>query len=185
MLLLAAVKTGYKVKSPPTALAYCPLCWEASPTSDERQALFVSPRNSQQGQLDLFEKTDCRILAFAKTQQRMVQPWLAQRDMATIEIDPLEAWFPTEPEEIAHYPFDKTFEEAEWEPLCVLHTSGSTGLPKPVLIRHGMLAIIDAYHAMGEWQGMDIYMREWATRAKRIFMASKSAYCPAWHSLLP
>lgn len=124
------------------------------------------------------------MLAFATTQQPMVQPWLLQRDMKTIEIDPLDAWFPAEPEEVAHYPFDKTFEEAEWEPLCVLHTSGSTGLPKPVLIRQGMLAIIDAYHEMGEWQGMDIYMREWATRAKRMFMASRFASCPPLHFLL-
>lgn len=152
--------------------------------SENRQALFVSPRNSLEGQMDLFEKTECRILAFAKTQQPMVQPWLTQRGMQAVEIDPLDAWFPTEPEEVAPYPFDKTFEEAEWEPLCVLHTSGSTGLPKPVLIRQGMLAIIDAYHALDEWQGMDIYMREWATKAKRIFMASMSASDPTLNRLL-
>jgi acyl-coenzyme A synthetase/AMP-(fatty) acid ligase len=31
------------------------------------------------------------------------------------------------------YPFTKTFEEAKHEPFLVLHTSGSTGMPKPIL----------------------------------------------------
>lgn len=45
-------------------------------------------------------------------------------------MEDLSAWFPKE--KVAPFPFDRTFEQAEWDPLCVLHTSGSTGLPKPI-----------------------------------------------------
>lgn len=62
----------------------------------------------------------------------MVQPWLEERHMETFEVDSLESWFSMV--EVPHVPFNRTFEQAEWEPLCVLHTSGSTGLPKPILL---------------------------------------------------
>lgn len=39
-----------------------------------------------------------------------------------------------------HVPFTKTFEEALSEPLFVVHTSGSTGIPKPLLYTHATAA---------------------------------------------
>jgi acyl-coenzyme A synthetase/AMP-(fatty) acid ligase len=53
--------------------------------------------------------------------------------MQTLQVGPLKQWFSVE--QVPHFPYEKTFEEAEWEPFCVLHTSGSTGLPKPVIVR--------------------------------------------------
>ncbi|TGO50943.1 hypothetical protein BOTNAR_0374g00130 [Botryotinia narcissicola] len=35
-----------------------------------------------------------------------------------------------------YFPYGKTFEEAKAEPLVALHTSGTTGLPKPVIFTH-------------------------------------------------
>ena len=43
------------------------------------------------------------------------------------------------------YPYAKTFEEAKHEPLLVLHTSGTTGLPKPLVWTHDWVA---AYYIM-------------------------------------
>ena len=34
------------------------------------------------------------------------------------------------------FPFDKSFEDARNEPLVVLHTSGTTGLPRPIIWTH-------------------------------------------------
>ncbi|ROV98684.1 hypothetical protein VMCG_06712 [Cytospora schulzeri] len=143
VLMIAASKAGYK-------------------------ALFISPRNSKEGQLNLFSTTDCNILAFAGSHKDTVQPWLAERNMQTIEVSPLDSWFPEE--EVPHFPYTKTFDEAEWEPLLVLHTSGSTGLPKPIVVRQGMFTGFDAYHNLPKFQGNNIAVREWAERAERHFI---------------
>ena len=41
------------------------------------------------------------------------------------------------------FPFDVTFEEAIRQPILVLHSSGSTGPPKPVTMTHGTFAVLD------------------------------------------
>ena len=46
--------------------------------------------------------------------------------------------------EVKQYIFTKTFDEAKNDPLAVIHTSGSTGLPKPVVLKHGWFAAMDA-----------------------------------------
>ncbi|KAK3307162.1 uncharacterized protein B0T15DRAFT_553631 [Chaetomium strumarium] len=130
------------------------------------QALFISPRNSQEGQLNLFELTDCHIIWFEAGYVNMVQSWLQERDMYAIMTFPVDAWFPKE--DIEPYPYNKTFEEAEWDPLLILHTSGSTGLPKPIVCRQGMLAVGDKYHNLPEWKGRRIWIDEMAQRCKRI-----------------
>ncbi|KAI1085939.1 hypothetical protein F5B19DRAFT_244352 [Rostrohypoxylon terebratum] len=41
------------------------------------------------------------------------------------------------------YPYYKEFEEAMNDPLLVLHSSGSTGLPKPITMTNGSFAVLD------------------------------------------
>jgi len=102
----------------------------------------------------------------------MVQPWLQEREMRAIATGPLEAWFPDE--DVEPFPYhEKTFEEAEWDPLCVLHTSGSTGIPKPIVVRQGMIAISDRYHDMPEWEGRKIFLRGFCDGINRSFVPSK------------
>lgn len=54
---------------------------------------------------------------------------------------------------VAEYAFGKTFEEAASAPFVVIHTSGSTGLPKPITVRHGGLATMDAHRLMSPLDG--------------------------------
>lgn len=146
VVMFAAVKAGYKV-------------------------LFISPRNSQEGQLSLFEKTDCNIIAFPLSHKSVVQPWLEERDMRTIVVRSVESIFAEDSS--SHFPYDKPFEEAEWDPLVVLHTSGSTGTPKPIICRQGMLAVGDSYHTLPEWKGKTIFLRRWIELTKRLYNPSK------------
>ncbi|KAI1310328.1 hypothetical protein F5Y03DRAFT_345813 [Xylaria venustula] len=142
VLVVAAIKAGYK-------------------------ALFISPRNTQQAQINLFDKTGCSILWFSENMETVVKPWLLEKDMQTLMVRPLAEWFPAET--VPHFPFHKTFEQAEWEPFCVLHTSGSTGLPKPLVIRQGVPAIADKWHQMPSWEGSEYWHSEWCKRVNRYF----------------
>lgn len=47
-------------------------------------------------------------------------------------------------EPVQHYAFETSFEEAKDDPWLILHTSGSTGLPKPITYTHAAVAAIDA-----------------------------------------
>jgi hypothetical protein len=163
--MVAAIKAGYKVRIA-----------TSQPFSHELtgQVLFISPRNSQEGQINLFDKTDCHILAFPKSHHNTAQPWLEERNMKAIEVGDMDRWFPEK--EVHHFPYNKTYEDAEWDPVVVLHTSGSTGLPKPVIARVGMISVGDAWSQLGEFQGGKFLFNGWAERAKRHFLPSE--YCP-------
>ncbi len=108
------------------------------------QTLLPSPRNSIEGILSLLESTKCQILLSAP--ENNVNHILEKRDMRHIVIRTFDEWLAQESHE--HYPYEKSFEEAAHDPFIVIHTSGSTGLPKPVTLYHGGLATPDAHHLM-------------------------------------
>lgn len=39
--------------------------------------------------------------------------------------------------EHVNYPYEKTWDEAKWEEILIIHTSGTTGLPKPIYHTNG------------------------------------------------
>lgn len=43
---------------------------------------------------------------------------------------------------VDEYPFEYSFEEAKLQPFFVLHTSGSTGIPKPLVFNHEFVSRI-------------------------------------------
>ncbi|KAI1370978.1 acetyl-CoA synthetase-like protein [Hypoxylon crocopeplum] len=52
-----------------------------------------------------------------------------------------------------HYPYLKSFDEARNDPIVVLHSSGSTGLPKPITMTHGSFATLDNEHNLASVPG--------------------------------
>lgn len=58
----------------------------------------------------------------------------------------LEMKEPLAPGEVPRYRFLKTFEEAKDDPFLVLHTSGSTGLQKPIHIAQSWFCGPDSQH---------------------------------------
>lgn len=122
--------------------------------------------------MNLFEQTHCHTIWFDTSFRNVVQPWLQERDMGAIMVSAADQWFSES--KVPHFPYDKTFEEAKWDPFVVLHTSGSTGLPKPIVARQGMLCISDAYHNLPEWHGLPILTKAWADMTKVLFDPSKT-----------
>jgi acyl-CoA synthetase (AMP-forming)/AMP-acid ligase II len=119
ILVLACIKTGYK-------------------------PLLLSPRNTPEASLSLLEQTDCNTILLPPVFPLPVIGELVQKHrMNILEIPALQHWL--EDGSDKPYPFDKTFEEARSDPIVVLQTSGSTGMPKPISITHGTFAAIDSY----------------------------------------
>ncbi|KAF1949507.1 putative NRPS-like enzyme [Byssothecium circinans] len=116
VVFLAAVKCGYKV-------------------------LLPSLRNSPWMNASLLEQTECSHLLYAPEVEGLVKPLLEHRQSLQLHlVEPLQSLIrPDTP----HYPYEKTFEEAKWDPILILHSSGSTGAPRPIQMNHGTFAVGD------------------------------------------
>ena len=77
-----------------------------------------------------------------------------------------------DPTPVPHYAFTKSFTEAQHDPFVALHTSGSTGIPKLVVLTHGTFAASDTYQTMPSL-GYAPTMVE-ALRGKRVFIGLPS-----------
>ncbi|EQK99859.1 Male sterility, NAD-binding protein [Ophiocordyceps sinensis CO18] len=142
VMMLGCVKAGYK-------------------------AFFVSPRNSLEGFVSLFEATDCNAFYYAEASRQLVQTWTKKRPMLVFEAPSAHALLNAEPQP---FPYSRSFEEAQWEPMVVLHTSGSTGIPKPIVVKQGSFALADAFRFLPMSHGAKFSMQEWSDRSKRLFL---------------
>lgn len=108
------------------------------------KVLFSTMLNNPEVHVSLMEQTDCKALFTA--QGVHVKDILSSRQMTHTVIPELEALLESGP--VPHYPYEKTFEEAEHDPYLILHTSGTTGQPvsgpsssSSVLAQAGMGAV--------------------------------------------
>lgn len=109
MMQMAVCKTGHKV-------------------------LFSSQINSQAVHLSLMEQTDCRAIFTANGV--LVNDILSRRPMKHAVVPALDTLL--EGDQVPHYPYEKTYEEAEHDPYLVLHTSGTTGNPVSMKFREAL-----------------------------------------------
>ncbi|KAF3767061.1 acetyl-CoA synthetase-like protein [Cryphonectria parasitica EP155] len=124
MIQMAVCKTGHKV-------------------------LFSSQVNSKAVHLSLMEQTDCK--AFLSALGVHVRDILADRPMKHAVIPELDDLL--DADEVPHWPYTKTYEEAEHDPYVVLHTSGTTGDPKPIVWNHRFMATQDRQLLLDDVQG--------------------------------
>ncbi|KAF3770725.1 hypothetical protein M406DRAFT_34511 [Cryphonectria parasitica EP155] len=109
--------------------------------------LFLSSlRNTLEAHLKLLEDLDCHtFLLPPKFPLPIVKQILAARPMHVQEIAPLPKWLHDEyGGREDHYPYTKSWEEAKYDPMVVLHTSGTTGMPKAIVAAQGTWTSIHA-----------------------------------------
>lgn len=126
------------------------------------QDIFLSPGNSIEAALGLLEATKCSLWVHPVDYppyplvEKIQQTWkLRIMEIPTVA-ELLDA------SSSPHYPYTKTYDEAMGDTFCILHTSGTTGLPKPIYLSNGLLATMDAARILPPFEG-DNGARPWAT----------------------
>jgi acyl-coenzyme A synthetase/AMP-(fatty) acid ligase len=76
--------------------------------------------------------------------------------LQVVRVPKLEYFFDPE-NHVQHYEYSKSFDEAKLDPFAAMHTSGTTGLPKPIVMRQGVIASLDSYQRMGSLYGSRTY----------------------------
>ncbi|KAF2202987.1 acetyl-CoA synthetase-like protein [Delitschia confertaspora ATCC 74209] len=116
VLFLAAVKAGYKT-------------------------LLPSPRNPPATNISLMQQTACsKVLYAAEVAPVIQQIENADNSITCVAVPSFKEMIESNPEA---YPFDKEFEDVKNDPILILHSSGSTGLPKPITMTHATFAVLD------------------------------------------
>lgn len=106
--------------------------------------MFLSPKNNPNEALAVLESTGCTIWVNAVdiAPTTLVKGVLKNRQMSFLQLPLLDELLDAEYTE--PFPYTKSFEEAINDPFCFLHTSGSTGMPKPIPWSHGLIGTMDA-----------------------------------------
>lgn len=121
IMMLAAMKTGYKI-------------------------LLTSPRNSQDAQNALFRSTQCNKFLDTREFGAQVRALATHHSaLDPVEIPCLDDMLQPKP---AARPYYNLHRAREGDIALILHSSGSTGLPKPIFIRTGALAVVDTITSM-------------------------------------
>jgi acyl-coenzyme A synthetase/AMP-(fatty) acid ligase len=110
-----------------------------------------SPLNRIEATVAVLNASKCDIWVSPREQPEMLPELLSHRSMKVIQIPETDELL--NPEPVPDYPYNKTFQEAASDPFCVLHTSGSTGLPKPIVWKNSLLATLDATRLLPESDG--------------------------------
>ncbi|KAF3069989.1 Iterative polyketide synthase CazM [Trichoderma lentiforme] len=130
------------------------------------KAFFTSPRNTIEGQLSLLAATDCHYFLYGEGYQPVIKKILAQRQMHASQVPSAKDWITAKAD---YFPYQHTAYESRWHPWIAMHTSGSTGMPKPIVINQANIQLCGALrHFRDERNNPSLY-EGWASRASRLF----------------
>jgi acyl-coenzyme A synthetase/AMP-(fatty) acid ligase len=80
-----------------------------------------------------------------------VEELLAARSMQVLQLPKLDDLL--DAASTPPFTYTKTFDEAANDPFCMLHTSGTTGSPKPISWTHALIGTMDAVRLLPPTDG--------------------------------
>lgn len=90
----------------------------------------TSPRNSVEAHRSLLQALDCNTLLTPVPAPPFVGAIQEARPVKTLDIPSLQTLLETE---YPHFEYSKSLAEAIDDKFAIVHTSGSTGIPKPII----------------------------------------------------
>ncbi|KAG4431822.1 hypothetical protein IFR05_012684, partial [Cadophora sp. M221] len=116
--------------------------------------LLPSIRNALSNTENLINQSKCSILFYSGTGTTIESQAQALADsmpgLETYALSSLEEMTSTPAPD---YPYTKTYSEVKHETVLILHTSGSTGHPKPIYINHAAMNRVDMDRFVPEVEG--------------------------------
>lgn len=131
-----------------------------------KQFLLPSPRNSEEGQLNLLRQTNCSKLLRAESIS--VQSLLdAQPSLKSFVVPSLDELLDETP--VPHYPYTRDFLTGRSDIHVIFHTSGSTGLPKPIFSPEEAVCSVDVSSTIPDLNGKPYSYTYLAKTCRRFF----------------
>ncbi|KAF2210351.1 hypothetical protein CERZMDRAFT_99415 [Cercospora zeae-maydis SCOH1-5] len=107
---------------------------------------FPSPRNTLDALELLCQDARATKIIVSASPGALVRGIVDRRSMHQVEVLPLEQLLHETP--VSRPPFTAMFEGYRFKTWVLLHTSGSTGNPKIVHIKHGLVSAVDTYRIL-------------------------------------
>ncbi|KAI9737185.1 MAG: putative NRPS-like protein biosynthetic cluster [Cirrosporium novae-zelandiae] len=170
---------GHDVKTfayigPPYDLRYLIFAMAAFKTG--RKILIPSTRNTTDAQIYLLTKTKSEVLLYGSSLETILQPVLRATASATsisiFQSPDLVELLQEGP--VPPYPCNRDFEKVANEPFLILHSSGTSGNPKPIQWSPAYVATIETFKLLPVDQGRTFVG---ATQNRRIL-----SLIPAFHA---
>lgn len=104
--------------------------------------LVLSPLASVEGRAQLVELTKCEYMLYGEGFRDVVKDTVRLRPLTKdLAVSPLADWLKDEP--LRHYPYTRSWADAWQDPVAIFHSSGTTGLPKPITWTNAMMRYND------------------------------------------
>ncbi|KAK5796746.1 hypothetical protein VI817_006030 [Penicillium citrinum] len=108
------------------------------------QAFFPSTRNSDEAFVYLLNTTKCSKFFFTEERKaRVTEIEAIHQNLDTFHIPSLTSLL-GDKSGLRPYPYAKSYPEVEDDVVFIIHSSGTTGMPKPVYLTNGFLATLDS-----------------------------------------
>jgi acyl-coenzyme A synthetase/AMP-(fatty) acid ligase len=133
----------------PRDLGYCIVVVAAAKVG--RKVLLASHLASADAHLFLLELLECTAVVYASEMTSLAQSLEERFPSAKyISTTSLCSFLDTSKSssKCEHYEYSKSYQQAHSDPVMIVHTSGTTGMPKPVVWTNDMLASVDRLHTL-------------------------------------
>ena len=108
-----------------------------------RQTLTCHPTVDVKTHIALMNSTDCQVVMHSLPLLHKAEAVLAESpDLRSIAVPDISFWISGEETGVSDslYPYERTLSDVASDTFCVFHTSGSTGIPKKIVMTQGQVA---------------------------------------------